>query len=171
VVKDRIQRYGLQTETLKAIGFEAKFFQLDIQVAPEGVSRREIARTIWEEFEAEIVILPDPDPAEEAALYGNSQEQNAGDEATKEGLNTGTEASVEPSDAAADAAPAADADADADAAPAADADADADADAAPAADADADAADADAAPDADAAADADADAAADADADGKVESE
>ena len=50
ILKRKLIEFGLETERLREVGFEAEFYQLDIKVAPEGVSRRELARTMWDEL-------------------------------------------------------------------------------------------------------------------------
>ncbi len=50
-LKQHLQEYGLETDALRRAGFDVEYAKLDIQVAPEGVSRRELARTMWEEIE------------------------------------------------------------------------------------------------------------------------
>ena len=92
VVKDRLQRYGMQTEELKKIGFDGSIFQMDIKVAPPGVSKVEIARSIWEEFVDQIDIQPDPEPSEEveAEETGDSKA-----EADKEAADSSEEVSAE----------------------------------------------------------------------------
>ena len=58
-VKKRLADYGLETKDLEKLGFEAKYAQMDIQVAPEGVSRRALAQTMWADIEPH---LPEPPP-------------------------------------------------------------------------------------------------------------
>jgi hypothetical protein len=92
IVRDRIERYGIQTEELKKIGFDAKFFQPDIQLAPEGINKREIARTIWDEFSGEITVLPDPTPEEDAAMLAEGAEESTdADAAADAGAETVSE--------------------------------------------------------------------------------
>jgi hypothetical protein len=55
-LKERLVEFSLETETLRRQGFDSEMGQLDIRVAPEGVSRRELARSMWLELNR-----PDPD--------------------------------------------------------------------------------------------------------------
>ncbi len=72
VIKAKLHEFGIESDALRKLGFEAEYAQLDIKVAPEGISRRELARSIWVEFEADIVPNPpaepepEPEPVEEA---------------------------------------------------------------------------------------------------------
>lgn len=75
VIRDRLIEFGIDTESLRKLGFDPELAQLDIRVAPEGISRRELARTMWAEFEDRIEPkpprdadeAPPPEEAEEAA--------------------------------------------------------------------------------------------------------
>lgn len=49
-IKQMLDRYGMDPETLKTVDFDLSLAKLDIQVAPEGIDRREIARGLFEEF-------------------------------------------------------------------------------------------------------------------------
>jgi len=49
-IRDQLQQYGMDTETLKTVDFDLTLAKLDIQVAPEGIDRRELARSLFEEF-------------------------------------------------------------------------------------------------------------------------
>jgi hypothetical protein len=63
VIKESLANFGISVEVLRERGFEAEYAQLDIKVAPEGVSRLELARSMWDELD-----LPPwvPPPVEEA---------------------------------------------------------------------------------------------------------
>lgn len=52
-IRDLLQQYGMDPETLKQVGFDLTLAKLDIQVAPEGIDRRELARGLFEEFAAD----------------------------------------------------------------------------------------------------------------------
>lgn len=54
-IKHRITELGLETTVLRKLGFDAEMSQLDIKVAPEGVSRRELGRTMWAELGVEFI--------------------------------------------------------------------------------------------------------------------
>lgn len=57
-LRERIVEWRLDSETLRRSGFDSELMQLDIRVAPEGVSRRELARSMW-------LDLGRPDPADD----------------------------------------------------------------------------------------------------------
>ena len=46
-LKERILAWQLDSESMRRAGFDGELMQLDIRVAPEGVSRRELARSMW----------------------------------------------------------------------------------------------------------------------------
>jgi hypothetical protein len=50
VIKQALQAYGMDADALLNTEFDLTMAQLDIQVAPEGVDRVELARGIYEEF-------------------------------------------------------------------------------------------------------------------------
>jgi hypothetical protein len=50
VIKQALQAYGMDADTLLNTEFDLTMAQLDIQVAPEGVDRVELAKGIYEEF-------------------------------------------------------------------------------------------------------------------------
>ncbi len=50
VIKQALQAYGMDADALLNTEFDFTMAQLDIQVAPEGVDRVELARGIYEEF-------------------------------------------------------------------------------------------------------------------------
>jgi hypothetical protein len=54
-----LERHGLREPDLRAVSFDLASAQLDIQVAPEGISRTELARTLFAELKSS---LPDPGP-------------------------------------------------------------------------------------------------------------
>jgi hypothetical protein len=49
-LRQMLQDYGMDPETLKQMDFDLSLAKLDIQVAPEGIDRRELARGLFEEF-------------------------------------------------------------------------------------------------------------------------
>lgn len=49
-IRDFLQKYGMDPESLKSVDFDLTLAKLDIQVAPEGIDRRELARGLFEEF-------------------------------------------------------------------------------------------------------------------------
>ena len=57
-LKMALNDFSLESETLRRAGFDSELAQLDIRVAPEGISRRELARSMWLEMNR-------PDPAED----------------------------------------------------------------------------------------------------------
>ena len=81
-MKQRIEYFGLETKALEALGFEGKYAQMDIEVAPEGVSRIALAQSMWKDIEPHLPTPPpDPTPVEEEpldvaddALDGDAQE-------------------------------------------------------------------------------------------------
>jgi len=77
-VKKRLADYGLETADLEKLGFEAKYAQMDIQVAPEGVSRRALAQTMWVDIEPH---LPEPPPEPEPVVEEAAPETDGGDSA------------------------------------------------------------------------------------------
>lgn len=50
VIKQALQAYGMDADALLNTEFDLTMAQLDIQVAPDGVDRVELARGIYEEF-------------------------------------------------------------------------------------------------------------------------
>jgi hypothetical protein len=50
VIKQTLQAYDMDPDAMLNTDFDLTMAQLDIQVAPEGVDRVELARTIYEEF-------------------------------------------------------------------------------------------------------------------------
>ncbi len=50
VIKQALHDYGMDADAMLNTEFDLTMAQLDIQVAPEGVDRVELARTIYEEF-------------------------------------------------------------------------------------------------------------------------
>ena len=77
VIKERLADYALEVETLRSCGFEVEFYQLDIKVAPEGVSRRELARTMWEELVSLRGPAPGPKVVEDAPEAEDEAEAEA----------------------------------------------------------------------------------------------
>ena len=81
-IKQKIEDFGLETKALEALGFEGKYAQMDIEVAPEGVSRIALAQSMWKDIEPHLPTPPpEPDPVEEEpqdvvddALDGDGQE-------------------------------------------------------------------------------------------------
>jgi predicted Zn-dependent protease with MMP-like domain len=49
-IRQALQIHGMGPETMFEVDFDLTMAQLDIQVAPEGVDRKELARTIYQEF-------------------------------------------------------------------------------------------------------------------------
>lgn len=49
-LKQALQDYGMDAEALKQAGFDISLAKLDMQVAPEGMDRRELARGLFEEL-------------------------------------------------------------------------------------------------------------------------
>ena len=49
-LKFLIKEYGLTQESLAGVDFDISLARLDIQVAPEGMDRRELARSLYDEF-------------------------------------------------------------------------------------------------------------------------
>jgi hypothetical protein len=49
-IKQMLHDYGMDPETLRQVDFDVSLAKLDIQVAPEGMDRRELARGLFEEF-------------------------------------------------------------------------------------------------------------------------
>lgn len=54
-----LERHRLRERDLRAVNFDLQSARLDIQVAPEGISRTELARTLFAEIKS---VLPDPEP-------------------------------------------------------------------------------------------------------------
>ena len=52
VIRQALQAHGMDPETMLNVDFDLTMAQLDIQVAPEGVDRVELAKGIFEEFRA-----------------------------------------------------------------------------------------------------------------------
>ncbi len=82
-IKRKLLEFGLDTETLRGVNFETEYYQLDIKVAPEGVSRRELGRSIWEELLAVrgpapgLESLPPIKPEEAIAVSGSDKPATA----------------------------------------------------------------------------------------------
>jgi len=49
-LKALIKAYGMTQESLSSVHFDVSLARLDIQVAPEGMDRRELARGLYDEF-------------------------------------------------------------------------------------------------------------------------
>jgi len=49
-VKQLLQDYGIDSDTVINADFDMALAQLDIMVAPDGVDRRELAKGLFEEF-------------------------------------------------------------------------------------------------------------------------
>jgi len=49
-LRQMLQDYGMDPETLAKVDFDLVLAKIDIQVAPEGIDRRELARGLFEEF-------------------------------------------------------------------------------------------------------------------------
>jgi transposase-like protein len=52
VIRQALQEHGMDPERMMNVDFDLAMAQLDIQVAPEGVDRVEIAREIFQQFRA-----------------------------------------------------------------------------------------------------------------------
>ncbi|MEW6323908.1 MAG: hypothetical protein AB1515_00820 [Nitrospirota bacterium] len=50
VIKQALQAYGMDPDAILNTQFDLTMAQLDIQVAPEGIDRIELAKSIYEEF-------------------------------------------------------------------------------------------------------------------------
>lgn len=50
IIKQATKEYGMDADSMLNKDFDMALAQLDIQVAPEGVSKIELAKTIYEEF-------------------------------------------------------------------------------------------------------------------------
>ena len=50
-LKQKVLEFGMDQETINNSEFDLEMAQLDIKVAPEGISRRELARGWFEEFQ------------------------------------------------------------------------------------------------------------------------
>jgi transposase-like protein len=50
VIRQVLQEHGMDAETVMNTDFDLAMAQIDIQVAPEGVDRVELAKTIYKEF-------------------------------------------------------------------------------------------------------------------------
>jgi hypothetical protein len=83
-LRDLLQRHGMDPETLQQVDFDLTLAKLDIQVAPEGIDRRELARGLFEEFAAghpRPEVLEGPESEAAGAPRGNG----AGAEAARGG--------------------------------------------------------------------------------------
>lgn len=49
-LRGQLQEYRMDAESLKEAGYDISLAKLDIQVAPEGIDRRELARGLFEEL-------------------------------------------------------------------------------------------------------------------------
>jgi len=74
-LRDLLQSYGMDHESLRAVDFDLELAKLDIQVAPEGIDRRELARGLFEEF---VDVHPTLGDLEPAAVQGNGTGATAG---------------------------------------------------------------------------------------------
>ena len=85
-IKRKLTEYGLTTEAINKTGFSIKYAQMDIQVAPEGVSRRELAKYMWDEIEPDLepVELPPEEPAVESDSDNTGEASEA--QTTDDGL-------------------------------------------------------------------------------------
>jgi hypothetical protein len=64
---DKLQEFRLDPETLQKVGFDLKLARYDIKVAPAGISRRELAKPWFEEYQEAVTTIlgPKPTPAAE----------------------------------------------------------------------------------------------------------
>ncbi len=51
-IKEALKEYSMDPASLLELDFDMALAQLDIQVAPEGIDRTELAKTIYEDFQA-----------------------------------------------------------------------------------------------------------------------
>ncbi|MEC8024351.1 MAG: hypothetical protein VX223_10485 [Myxococcota bacterium] len=79
VIKAKLAQYHIETEELRTLGFESEYAHLDIKVAPEGVSRRALAQTMFDELNV-AAPEPDPEPVEEEAAEEEAAEEEAAEE-------------------------------------------------------------------------------------------
>ncbi|MFU8803312.1 MAG: hypothetical protein ACNA8W_05845 [Bradymonadaceae bacterium] len=49
-LEEALKRFGLDKDTLRQAGYDISLAQLDMQVAPEGVDKRELAKVLFSEF-------------------------------------------------------------------------------------------------------------------------
>lgn len=75
-LKQMLRTYGMDTESLRDVDFDVTLAKLDIQVAPEGIDRRELARGLFDEF-------VDVHPTLQDAVNGNGTSAPAGDASPK----------------------------------------------------------------------------------------
>lgn len=77
-IRQMLQDYGMDPETLKQVDFDLSLAKLDIQVAPEGIDRRELARGLFEEFcDLHPTLTGGPAPAATPATGGNGARPEA----------------------------------------------------------------------------------------------
>ncbi|NIQ02331.1 MAG: hypothetical protein GWM98_19665, partial [Nitrospinaceae bacterium] len=50
-IRQALKEYGMDPATILDYDFDMSLAQLDIQVAPEGIDRLELAKTIYEDFQ------------------------------------------------------------------------------------------------------------------------
>lgn len=62
-LKNKIHELGLDRDTLRQTGFDLEMAQLDIRVAPEGISRRELAKAWFAELQKVLPAQPAPGSA------------------------------------------------------------------------------------------------------------
>ena len=85
-IKAKLAQYHIETEELRALGFESEYAHLDIKVAPEGVSRWALGQTMFDELGVQAP-EPDPEPEPEAEAPVNDEaeaEAEAEEEAEEE---------------------------------------------------------------------------------------
>jgi hypothetical protein len=49
-VRDLLGEHGLDEESVRKVDFDLEGAQLDIRLAPEGISRTEVARDLWQDY-------------------------------------------------------------------------------------------------------------------------
>lgn len=49
-IEEALERFGLDKDTLRKAGYDISLAQLDMQVAPEGVDKRELAKVLFSDF-------------------------------------------------------------------------------------------------------------------------
>ncbi len=52
-IHDALKECGMDKGTLKEVGYDMQYAQLDVRVAPEGIDKTELAKGLFEEFQAE----------------------------------------------------------------------------------------------------------------------
>jgi hypothetical protein len=71
-----LERHRLRSPDLSAVQFDLASARLDIQVAPDGISRTELARTLFADLRA---VLPDPAPGSDGELALDGELSDSGE--------------------------------------------------------------------------------------------